>query len=104
MVRASLDELPDWALPLLANVVVLVEDEDPAEPDLYGVYDGIPLTERYDGDPVEPALVTVFRTPLVKDFGHDPAVLRAEIRMTILHEIAHHFGLDEDRLEELGYG
>ena len=104
VVRASLDELPAWAIPLLTNVVVLVEDEDPAEPDLYGIYDGIPLTERYGGDPVEPAHVTVFRTPLVTDFGHDPAVLRAEIRKTILHELAHHFGMDEDRLDELGYG
>jgi predicted Zn-dependent protease with MMP-like domain len=101
---AALRELPPWAVEALANVVVLFEEEDAAEPDIYGIYDGVALPDRDGGEPVEPARIHLYRAPLVADFGHDPAELAEEIRVTVLHEIAHHFGIDDDRLEELGYG
>ena len=101
---AALRELPAWAVKALANVIVLFEDEDSAEPDIYGIYDGVALPDRDGGEPVEPARIHLYRRPLVADFGHDPVQLAEEIRVTVLHEIAHHFGIDDDRLEELGYG
>ena len=101
---AALRELPPWAVEALANVVVLFEEEDAEEPDIYGVYDGVALPDREGGEPVEPARIHLYRVPLIADFGHDPVELAEEIRVTVLHEIAHHFGIDDDRLEELGYG
>lgn len=88
----------------MSNVEIVVEDENPDDPDLFGLYLGIPLTERgsdYAG--VLPDKIAVYRIPLEDEFGHDPAVLEDEIRITVLHEIAHHFGIDEDRLTELGW-
>ncbi len=100
----AVQELPPWAREALVNVALLFEDEDPVEPDIYGLYDGVPLPDRDGGEPIEPARIHLYRVPLTADFGHDPAVLAHEIRVTVLHEIAHHFGIDDARLEELGYG
>ena len=93
VVREVLATLPDWTAAGLRNVAVLVEEKDRDDPDLYGVY---------DDDGVGPARVVIYRRPLVEDFP-GVAELRREIRITVLHEIGHHFGLDEDRLDELGY-
>ena len=103
VVAAALAELPPWAREALDNVAVIAADEDPDDPDLYGVYDGVPLPERTGGEPLEPARILIYRRPLVADCPTDRE-LREEIRITVLHEIGHHFGLDEDRLAELGYG
>jgi predicted Zn-dependent protease with MMP-like domain len=100
---AALDELPPWARQAMANVALVIEDEDRLEPDIYGVYDGVALPDRDGGDPVEPARIVLYRVPLEADFGDDPALLAEEIRTTVLHEIGHHFGLDEERLADLGY-
>jgi predicted Zn-dependent protease with MMP-like domain len=100
----AVQELPSWARDALENVILLFEDADPIEPDIYGIYDGVPLPDRAGGDPIEPARIHLYRVPLMADFGDDPAELAHEIRVTVLHEIAHHFGIDDDRLEELGYG
>ncbi len=100
---AALDELPPWARRAMANVALVIEDEDPVEPDIYGVYDGVALPDRDGGDPLEPARIVLFQVPLEADFGDDPRLLADEIRTTVLHEIGHHFGLDEDRLADLGY-
>ncbi len=102
-VRAALDSLPDELGRGLENVAVVVEDEHPAEPDLFGWYDGVPLPERRAGDPLYPDRIVIYRLPLEDEFGHDPAELERQIRITVLHELAHHFGLDEDRLADLGY-
>ena len=102
-VRAALDELPPNIARALENVAVVVEDEHPEDPDLLGLYDGTPLPERgswYAGR--LPDRITIYRVPLEESFG-DPEELRREIRITVLHELAHYFGIDEDRLEELGY-
>ena len=102
-VRAALDSLPPQIARALDNVAVVVEDENPADPDLFGLYHGIPLPER--GDRYAGALpdrISIYRLPLEESFP-DPRELEEEIRITVLHELAHYFGIDEDRLAELGY-
>jgi predicted Zn-dependent protease with MMP-like domain len=102
-VRAALDELPAHLAGALENVAVVVEDEHPEDPDLFGLYEGVPLTERssWDGGRL-PDRITIYRRPLEEEFP-DPEELREEIRITVLHELAHLFGIDEDRLDDLGY-
>ena len=101
-VRAALDELPPDLASALTNVAVVVEDENPEDPDLFGLYHGVPLPERGDMAGLPPDTISIYRIPLEDSFP-DPEELRSEIRVTVLHELAHHFGLDEDRLAELGY-
>jgi predicted Zn-dependent protease with MMP-like domain len=101
-VRAALDELPPHIASALRNVAVVVEDENEDDPDLYGLFDGVPLTEGGPGPGDLPARIVVYRVPLETDFP-EPSELRNEIRVTVLHELGHYFGLDEDRLSELGY-
>jgi predicted Zn-dependent protease with MMP-like domain len=93
-VRRALDELPPDLAQRLENVAVVVEDEHPDEPDLFGLFEEVPYL---------PAKVTIYSRPLEEEFGHDAGELEHEIRITVLHELAHYFGIDEDRLEELGY-
>jgi predicted Zn-dependent protease with MMP-like domain len=102
-VRAALDELPPELAVALTNVAVVVEDENPDDPDLFGLYHGVPLPERGDMAGVPPDKISIYRLPLEETFpdAHD---LREEIRITVLHELGHYFGLDEDRIAELGYG
>ncbi len=104
-VRRALESLPDDLRRAMSNVAIVVEDENPEEPDLYGLYTGVPLTDRgaesYAG--VLPDKIEIYRLPLEEEFGDDPEVLEEEIRVTVLHEIAHHFGIDEERLDELGW-
>ena len=92
-VRAALDELPPDLASALTNVAVVVEDENPDEPDLLGLFE----EEEW-----LPAQVTIYRRPLEDSFP-DRTELHREIRITVLHELAHYFGIDEDRLDELGY-
>jgi len=94
-VRRALDSLPPDLAKRLENVAVVIEEEDPEDPDLFGLWE----SEEY-----MPDKITIFRRPLVEEFGHDPQELEREIRITVLHELAHYFGIDEDRLDELGYG
>ncbi len=107
LVDAALDGIPDELAALVHNVVVLVEDEPPpGEPDdLLGLYEGLALTER-DGLGVAgrlPDRIFVFRGPLM-DFCSSEDELVREVRITVVHEVAHHFGIAEARLHELGYG
>ena len=101
-VRAALDELPPHLAAALTNVAVVVEAENPDDPDLFGLYHGVPLPERGDMAGMPPDTISIYRIPLEESFS-DPDELRDEIRITVLHELAHYFGLDEDRLAELGY-
>ncbi len=105
-IQRTLDELPAQFRDLLDNVQVIVDRENEDEPDLYGLYVGVPLPERMSGseDFREPDRVFVYRRPLFEDFGDDPKVLAREIRVTLLHELAHYFGIDDARLTELGWG
>ena len=104
LVKAALDDVPAELSALIDNCVVLVEDDPPADdPDLLGVYDGTPLTER-DGwySMVTPDTITVFRRPTLEMCSSEEEVVR-EVGITVVHEIAHHFGIDDDRLHDLGY-
>ena len=93
-VRNALDALPPDLRTGLQNVAVVVEDEHPDDPDLLGLF---------EEEPYLPAKVTIYRLRLEESF-RDPAELEREIRITVLHELAHYFGIEEDRLDELGYG
>ncbi|NMR19712.1 metallopeptidase family protein [Cellulomonas fimi] len=104
-VRDALDEIPTELAAQMDNVVVLVEDDAPPEdPDLLGVYEGFPLTERGEfwAAGSLPDRITIFRRPtLAMCESRDEVV--DEVAITVVHEIAHHFGIDDERLHELGW-
>ncbi len=93
-VGRALDALPPDLARGLKNVAVVIEEENVQEPDLFGLFEEAPYM---------PAKVTIYRRPLEEEFGDDPQELEREIRITVLHELAHYFGIDEERLEQLGY-
>jgi predicted Zn-dependent protease with MMP-like domain len=104
-VDAALAEIPDDLWAEVDNVDISVEDEAPGEPHLYGRYHGVPLTDRsVFATTGAPDGIVIYRAPLLRDHGHDRAQLQRQIRITVLHEVGHYFGLDERRLAELGYG
>ena len=104
LVDQALDEIPEEIASQVRNVVVLVEDEPPAgDPDLLGLYEGVSLTERTSDHTGLPDRITVFRRPLLEMCTTSEELVR-EVRITVVHEIAHHFGIDDARLHELGYG
>ena len=101
-VQAAIDELPADLRNAMSNVSIVVEDEPPDGQPLLGLYQGIPLTERtswYSG--VLPDKISIYRGPLERLCGRDPARLRVQIRRVVLHEVAHHFGISDKRLVEL---
>ena len=104
IVDAALDEIPEDILARIDNLVVVVEDAPTPEqdPDLLGLYEGVPLEERGDYWGALPDQITIFRRPHLA-LGLPPDRLRTEIRRTVLHEIAHHLGIDDARLQELGW-
>lgn len=103
----ALDRIPPELTDRIDNVVVLVEDTPPADQpqDLLGLYEGIPLTERGDiaGGYVLPDRITLFRHPL-RTYAASREELVEEIAVTVIHEVAHFFGIDDRRLHELGWG
>jgi predicted Zn-dependent protease with MMP-like domain len=102
LVGQALDELPAELVAQFRNVAVVVEDEHPEEPDLLGLYEGVPLTEREHYSGVLPDRISVYRIPLcllAEDYDH----LVEEVQITVVHEFAHHVGIDDDRLHELGW-
>ncbi len=106
LVADALDRIPEPLAALMDNVVVLVEDEPPAdEPDdLLGLYVGTPLTERDSGYTFfAPDQVFVFRGPLLRMCA-DAEELAEEVEITVVHEIAHHFGIDDEQLHAWGWG
>jgi len=100
LVRDALDDLPDELAAVLDNVVVRVEDRDPDDPELLGLYDGVPHTERTGQE--GPDVVTVFRLPLCA-MCDDDEELAEEVYVTVLHELGHAAGIDDERLHELGW-
>jgi predicted Zn-dependent protease with MMP-like domain len=103
LVSDALDLIPDQLAAAMDNVVILVDDRHPDEPDLLGLYEGIALTERdsdYGGS--LPDTITIYREALLDICASDDDVVE-EVAVTVIHEIAHHFGIDDDRLEELGW-
>lgn len=113
-VARVIDRLPKEFREQLRNVEIVVEkrpskellraeDLDPRDDTLYGIYQGVPLPDRSALDPpLLPDKITIFAEPLLEDFPN-PDELREEIRLTLLHEIAHYFGMDEEEIEDLGY-
>jgi predicted Zn-dependent protease with MMP-like domain len=104
LVAEALDEIPDELARLVDNVVFVVEDDvEPGAEPLLGLYEGVPLTERgsfYAG--AMPDRITLYRRPILAICDSYDDVLD-EVHITVVHEIAHHFGIDDDRLHELGY-
>jgi predicted Zn-dependent protease with MMP-like domain len=101
-VEAALETLPDDLREAMSNIAIVVEDEPPAGQPLLGLYEGIPLTKRssfYAG--AAPDKISIYRGPLERLYGHDPELLQQMIRRVVLHEIAHHFGISDERLVEL---
>lgn len=104
LVGDALDLIPPRLAAALDNVVILVADRNEEEPDILGLYEGTALTERdswYAGS--LPDTITIYRDALL-DFCHSEKEVVDEVAITVIHEIAHHFGIDDDRLHELGWG
>lgn len=108
-VDAVLADLPEWVVNRIDNLTVVIEDrpsraQDPTGTGLLGLYDGVPLSERgMDYFAYAPDRITIFYQPHL-DLGLDDDELREEIRVTVLHELGHHLGIDDQRLHELGWG
>ena len=109
VVADALAALPEWVREAMQNIKVLVEDEagehlDPDGEGLLGLYTGVPLTERESGNAGElPDVIYLFRIPHL-EMGLPAEALREEIAKTLIHEIAHYFGIDDDHLEDIGWG
>lgn len=104
LVGDALDLIPPEFAAAMENVVILVEDRDPENPSLLGLYHGVALTERtshYGG--VLPDRITIYREAIL-DICRDEEEVVEEVAITVVHEIAHHFGIDDARLHELGWG
>jgi predicted Zn-dependent protease with MMP-like domain len=102
LVAEAMDTMPTWVLETMDNVEVLVEDlPPPGQSNLLGLYHGVPLTERRNYAWVLPDTITLYRATIMAVAGHDEERLRAQVRRTIAHEIAHHFGISDERLHEL---
>ncbi|GAA4484319.1 metallopeptidase family protein [Rhodococcus olei] len=104
LVSEALDLIPPELARAIDNVVVLVDDRDPDDPGLLGLYHGIALTERdshYGGS--LPDTITIYRDAIL-DICADEQQVVDEVAITVIHEVAHYFGIEEDRLHELGWG
>ena len=100
LVADALDDLPDELLAVLDNVVIQVEDRHPDDPELLGLYDGVPHTERSGQE--GPDVVSIFRLALC-EMCEDDEDLAEEVYVTVVHELAHAAGIDDERLHELGW-
>lgn len=104
LIQETIDSLPDDLREQISNVEIVVEDEPPPGRRLLGLYQGIPLTRRGSNFSYAGALpdkITIYRGPLERLYGHDPELLDRQIRRVVLHEVAHHFGISDERLIEI---
>jgi predicted Zn-dependent protease with MMP-like domain len=101
-VRRALESLPAELRSAVQNIEIVIEDENPDDPDLFGLYEGVPLPERGDWAGTLPDRIAIYRLPLEESFADSDELVR-EIRITVMHELGHYFGMDEDQLTELGY-
>ena len=102
VVQESVDALPPDLRDRISNLEIVVEDEPPEGQPLLGLYQGVPLTRRtsnYSG--ALPDKISIYRGPLERLYGHDDTLLARQIKRVVLHEIAHHFGISDERLVEL---
>ena len=101
--QEAFDSLPAELRGYVSNVAIVVEDEPPAGQPLLGLYQGIPMTRRTSSyGAVPPDKISIYRGPLERSYGADRERLRTEIRRVLLHEVAHHFGISDERLREMG--
>jgi predicted Zn-dependent protease with MMP-like domain len=101
-VRDALDSLPPDLRDAMSNVEIVVDEEAPPASRILGLYQGIPLTRRTSSyAAVPPDKITIFRRPIERVAGTDPERVRAQVRHVVIHEIAHHFGISDERLVEL---
>ena len=104
LVAQALDRLPEAVVRMLDNVVITVDETAPDGADLLGLYHGIALTERtHSYTFAMPDEITLYRRPLLRISADEPELAR-QIEVTLVHELGHHLGLDDDRLHELGWG
>jgi len=104
LVEEAIDSIGDPFHSLMDNVVLFIEDRNAEEPDLLGLYEGIPLTERDNYGGMEmPDRITIYRNAICR-MCHSRQEVVDEVQITVVHEIAHHFGIDDDRLHDLGWG
>jgi predicted Zn-dependent protease with MMP-like domain len=101
VVGAAIEDLPDELREAMSNVEVVVEDEPPPGQPLFGLYQGVPLTSRTSAYAALPDKISIYRGPLVRRYGEEPELLRQMIRRVVLHELALHFGISDERLREL---
>jgi predicted Zn-dependent protease with MMP-like domain len=102
VIQEALDAMPRDLRDQISNVEILVEDEPPPGQRLLGLYQGVPLTRRginYSG--ALPDKITIYRGPLERLYGHDADLLTRQIKRVVLHEVAHHFGISDERLVEI---
>jgi predicted Zn-dependent protease with MMP-like domain len=102
IIQSALDSLPEELHDRISNLEVVVEDEPPPGQPLLGLYHGVPLTRRgigYNG--VLPDKISIYRGPLERHYGYDPRLLESQVRRVVLHEVAHHFGISDERLIEI---
>ena len=100
--QEAIDSLPPDLREAMSNVAITIADEPPPGQPLLGLYEGVPLTSRTSGYAgVPPDMITIYSGPLERLYGHDHELLRAQIGRVVLHEIAHHFGISDERLREL---
>ena len=104
LVAEAMDRLPQWVQERLDNVEVIVEDHPPqGSSNLLGLYEGIPLTQRgSDYTWALPDRITLYRSTIERSSGEDPESIRQQVIHTVVHEVAHFFGISDERLEELG--
>lgn len=103
VIQEALDSLPDALREQISNLEILVEDEPPNGEPFLGLYQGVPLTRRGSNyNATLPDKITIYRGPLERQYGHDPAALTAKITHVVLHEVAHHFGISDQRLVDIG--
>jgi predicted Zn-dependent protease with MMP-like domain len=101
-VEDALASLPRELRDVVSNVAIFVEEEPPPGQPLLGLYEGIPLTRRGSGYAgALPDKITIYRGPLERHFGSDREGLRRQVRRVVLHEVAHHFGISDERLVEI---
>ena len=101
--QEAIDSLPRELRDAMSNVAIVIEDEPPGGQPLLGLYQGVPLTRRTSSyEAVAPDKISIYRGPLERYFGADRDRLRDEIKHVVLHEVAHHFGISDERLREMG--
>jgi predicted Zn-dependent protease with MMP-like domain len=102
LVSLGLDAIPEGLSRLMDNIVVFVENQKPGRPRLLGLYEGIPLTKRGTGySGALPDRITIYRLPILRTCSSEEDVVR-QVKVTVIHEVAHHFGISDARLHELG--